>query len=616
MTPLALTGVALIACLCAFVELAGATTSTPAEKWVIAQARAGKLANLERKFPVVSDRVLRASFLEDLLTDSIPGVTVHRRGVRIAHAIVSGPLDLTNAEVIHETWLDDCEFPDAVDLGHAHFHKLLSLTGSRFKGDVNFNGAKIDNAFFIRNARFAGPVDFRLAQIAATVEADRSQFADVTEGVTFNSMKIGYTAFFRDARFAGPVDFQHAQFALNLEGARAQFTDLKEGANFRAMRVGQFALFHGAKFAGPVDFGKAQIGANFEAHEAEFTNAEKEARFNFIKVDGAAIFHNAKFAGLADFRNAHIASNFEASQTHFGGRTYFDSIRIDGRALFYDPLFDEAVYMADAKLLDLVLAAGQKRVPIKLKRFDLARTEIARELMVRDVEVAHLIAVSLRVSGPTVLSTLSVTARAELDLSSFSTISMSNVSWPSNAALHLGGMTFQKAMIDGDSSRVLHELIERAAYSADAYANLEQSLRRQGQVTQGDDVYVAMKRRERREVLKGIPRVRSLALDCLVRYGRSPEWAFGWSALFVAFGTWLFWGRENMQPRDPESSPTKYNAFWYSTALFLPVVRMSDTDDWMPREGRRFASVWVRVHIVAGWVLIPLGLAALTGVLK
>ncbi|UCC66802.1 MAG: hypothetical protein JSW32_02340, partial [Deltaproteobacteria bacterium] len=96
---------AVIQNLCNFAQ--GETPPPPnqklsAEKWVLEKVKRGELADLSKQFPEESDRVIRASFLEKLLTDSIKNVKVHRHGVRIAHAVLTEPVDLVNAEIPHE----------------------------------------------------------------------------------------------------------------------------------------------------------------------------------------------------------------------------------------------------------------------------------------------------------------------------------------------------------------------------------------------------------------------------------------------------------------------------------------------------------------------------------
>src|SRR5688500_17044376 len=70
-----------------------------AEKWVLKQMAAGRVADLKERFPDEAKRVLRTSFLEKLLTNTLKGITMHRHGVRIRNAVFVEALDLENAEI-------------------------------------------------------------------------------------------------------------------------------------------------------------------------------------------------------------------------------------------------------------------------------------------------------------------------------------------------------------------------------------------------------------------------------------------------------------------------------------------------------------------------------------
>ena len=70
-------------CTSSAVAKTGAGGSNPAEQWVVAQATAGEIADLSKKFPKEKDRKLSAHFLENLLTGTLPGLKLHRHGVRI-----------------------------------------------------------------------------------------------------------------------------------------------------------------------------------------------------------------------------------------------------------------------------------------------------------------------------------------------------------------------------------------------------------------------------------------------------------------------------------------------------------------------------------------------------
>ena len=71
-----------------------------------------------------------------------------------------------------------------------------------------------------------------------------------------------------------------------------------------------------------------------------------------------------------------------------------------------------------------------------------------------------------------------------------------------------------------------------------------------------------------------------------------------------------------MEPQKPADARRVYNRFWYSLDLFLPFVNLQADDVWKPKTNERFLRHYVRLHVMLGWILIPIVLAALTGLIK
>jgi hypothetical protein len=121
-------------------------------------------------------------------------------------------------------------------------------------------------------------------------------------------------------------------------------------------------------------------------------------------------------------------------------------------------------------------------------------------------------------------------------------------------------------------------------------------------------------------------------LYLLVGYGRRPWQAGIPCAVFVALGYVLFspkkmelqepedaprgYSGKKMELQEPEDAPRGYSRFWYSLGLFLPFVDLQAAKVWKPKADQTFLRNYVRAHIILGWILIPLVLAALTGLIK
>jgi len=246
-----------------------------------------------------------------------------------------------------------------------------------------------------------------------------------------------------------------------------------------------------------------------------------------------------------------------------------------------------------------------------------------------------------------------------LRVSDIKIINVTGVSWPeAQDSIQLDGLTYQIIsagdeipVVPGavthytrESWKDLLDLADGAIYSRNVYARLEDFFRSQGEDEIADKFFVAQKRRQRDETLGG-PRVPawwgSMLLDYLVLFGLGPHRAFGIGALFVLLGAGVYFGRSNMLPRNPNPSagrrerpapwprmgPMKRKfsflvleglwALGYSLDLFLPVIDLQLVTDWRPRGDVKFGAVrliYMRIQTLVGWILIPIGLLAVTGV--
>ncbi len=567
----------------------------PAEQWILKQIASGKVADLRENFSKESDRIISASFIEKLLTDSLKDVKVHWHGVRIAGAVVVDPIDLANAEIRHPTLLIDFHFKKEMDLSGSVFRKSLSFEGSSFK-QAKFNVIKVGGDAVFSKAVFLGSAVFTDAEIPGNFEAD-------------------------DAVFTGPAQFLRMDIAGMLLADRAQFQNAEGVTNFNSIKVGVAAFFNDAVFAGSVNFVKADIAGNFDADGAQFQNAQKAAQFATMKVGGSVFIRRAVFAGPVSFAFADIAENFEAHKTKFKNTSKganLNFIKVGGNTLFQGSVFSGELSMQNSELVSLVIQ-GHKETCCVLPLLDLRAAVLKSTLNIDDVKLRDIFAASLRVGGPTYLNRLTIEGEANLEHSSFITLALSDVSWPKNSNLvRLDGMTYQHISVgkEKESWRKLLELANQSRYSAAVYANLEAFFRREGYPGRADDVFVAQKERERDEFLGGLPWLSNLLLGILVRHGRSPHRAFALGVFFVFIGCLVFFRSDGMESQKAEDVARKYNALWYSLDLFLPFIDLQAASVWTPKHDRWFARNYMRVHTILGWVLIPIGLAAITGIIR
>ena len=198
--------------------------------------------------------------------------------------------------------------------------------------------------------------------------------------------------------------------------------------------------------------------------------------------------------------------------------------------------------------------------------------------------------------------------------------------WP--CEILASGLTFDDLTVtgEGNKSDLNNDFLEQASSSESAFLTYEQILRNRGDLTQADSVYSSMraKRRSelwrtsrgnfRRRVAGTIQIILDKAQSIFLGYGRFPEPPLLWSLGFVTLGTLLFERTRRMEQTKDAAEGTQYSRFWYSLELFLPVVELGMAKNWRPT--RSALRTYARLHQLAGWILVPASLAALTGAIK
>jgi uncharacterized protein YjbI with pentapeptide repeats len=450
----------------------------------------------------------------------------------------------------------------------AHFLEDL-LTGARpdvtlHRHGVQIIGACIDEPIDLENAqipcevslvscRFSSRVTFVNASFARTAVFTGSVFKTDAD---FYGMKIGYDAVFSKTVFEGPVRFHGANVAGVFFATQAQFRNKEKMADFEGMKVGSDAFFSNTVFEGTADFVVANILRSFYADEAQFNNKEKIATFEAMKVGFAAFFSKTVFEGPASFSGADIVTELDMTGAKFQNKqktANFKSMKVGGYAFFNDAVFEGPVALGDAE---------------------------------------------------------------------FGWLDLSSVFWPKVAAqFHMQGMSYKTILAareEPESHKALLKLADQSAYSADVYSHLEEFFLRQGYRADADEAFIAGKVGERQEYFRSgdwLGWLRSWVLDLLVGYGRKPWRAGIPCAVLVALGCVLF-SPKKMEAQNPEDTPRVYNRFWYSLGLFLPFVDLQSNKVWKPKADQTFLRNYMRVHILLGWILVPLVLAAVTGLIK
>ena len=481
----------------------GEAAVLPAEHWVFAQLRNNRPADLEARFPnSVDRRVLRATFLANLLVGRLNRPKDHWKQIVITNAVVEGAVHLRNEVIPYEIRLDGCEFRGGIDFSGSDFRRGASFQNAKFRGAANFIGTRLPGLLL-----------------------SGAHFYDGKHGANFNGLRVDGTVSIEGVEFWGPVNFVHAQIGGQLQAKRARFASEREPGNLQAMTVGHFAIFEEVWVA-------------------------------------------------------------------------------------------RSLQLEDSTFFSLSITGQHPEGPI-LPIVDVSRTTILHGFRIERVSIEQLIGTSMRVRGPASLVKDVIHDALDLRNSTFDTLDMSELIFPPRPEnARLSGVTYKH--IAAENNDALRRIPSKAAYSADVYVGLETFFHREGNVDLANDVFVDGKNRERQEILTGTGWLWSLFLYLLVRYGRSPQWALLWGLFLWTIGVVCFWKRERMEIAggSRDRPPIEYSSLSYSLDLLLPLVDLDSKKYWRPKSDRPLALFYMRVLIISGWVLIPIGLFSLTGLIK
>ena len=379
--------------------------------------------------------------------------------------------------------------------------------------------------------------------------------AIVREMVDLRNAEIACDTQLVRCRFEQGVNFSRSIFADGLSLAETAFHG---PANFSEMNVSRGFNFQKALFKQGANFEQLEVAGVLQAGGVIFADEKGTVTFNNLKAGSIACFTNALFAGAVDFKSSRVAGDLRFDGARFTHPTAFASFE------------------------------------------------------------------GLKVEGSTFFARAQFAGYASLKDSQFSALDLTQVKWPERKYgewLWLNGAGYQRisAGEERTSWSNLLALVDRAAhrsaYSSDIYSSLAQFYRREGYPREANQFLIAQKRRERDEALHGMQWWWSLFLDWFVGYGRSPERALLWSILIVSIGMLVF-RPHRMEPRTTNLKTDLYSPFWYTVDLFLPLIKLQDAELWKPRDNFWFARFWSRLHTMLGWALIPIAVAAWTGMLE
>jgi uncharacterized protein YjbI with pentapeptide repeats len=392
-----------------------------------------------------------------------------------------------------------------------------------------------------------------------------------------------------NAVIVGPVDVRNAEVSFQVALTWCTFLD-----DFNIMRAHftKGLSLAGSSFGfgscpGKLDAEFAKIEPDFALNDCTFHNSD--SFFNGISISQDWIIRRANFA-KADFTGATIGGDLYANKeqptdppTQFHRDADFEFVKVKQEAVLTDITFDGFVSFGGAEFKNLAIEGSTFNGNVnfkgtKIDNFYFGKPTINQTLTIEDTTFQY----------------------------------MAPEDWDALESYAI------KSNMDTNAK----------TYNAQLYTNLEALFQRHGHSDDADAIYIAGKERERNEMHIVGPSGKKMNLlwkpwsfikDKLVGYGRHQEYLLWWVLVFLAIGNWVFHREAGMKTKKREDARLyygRYSGFWYTLDLFLPIIGLGEAELWTPKDNRRWARFYKRIHIIAGALIIPIGLAAWTGIIK
>ena len=431
----------------------------------------------------------------------------------------------------------------------------------------------------------------------------RNATVDGQLSVSNATIKIALT--FDSCTFEDGIDLSSDIFMQSFSLTGSVVGELNSGApaNFIGDRFVGSVDISRTHFRNGVDFTGAKIGGSFSANGAQFESTEDPADFSNAAIRQQATFEDMCFGGDVDFSAAELSSLTMSGGSSCGSNS--------GKPPQINLLLTHATVSDTLTVQNLKLAGiGTQSAEV------MGNVSLQNVTPVRLADFTSSRLGNLAIDGFGSWLAVDDSSRPpmlRLDDARFDGLAVCR-------DVHQAPKGCAGQTAAANAAALLLQLLEKnnaSYFTPQQYLELERILQATGDAAGADDVYFRMRQEIRSHQLRDAP-ARWL-IDwlqyVLVGYGRRILWTVVWALAFIVFGMFLFNGHlEPSSENTEESQPGWDTQFWYSVDLLTP-MDLGVVKNWKlkPADPRRH---YAPLHRLAGWVLIPLIAAAITGIIK
>lgn len=420
--------------------------------------------------------------------------------------------------------------------------------------------------------------------------------AVVSDAIDLKDEEIQFPFSLSNFSFESDVLFRNASIRGDMNFGKSQFRKL---ADFEDIKVEGDVFFSEALFASGVSFLGAHIDRSLDCENSQFTATDKAALFENVQINMSAFFRKVVFKGPANFQTMNVAQNSLFDEATFNDAVSFVNAEIKKDFMVLGVQFKNEAQ--DPNLFGLKVHGNAVfNNSVFYGGLNLRKADIGGNLEFENVIASN--------------------TKREKSLSGLKADGILFDGAQFARPYFLNAMSYRLISYNMDDEALL-SFVGKSEYKPDVYSTLESFYQRSGDVYAARDVYVAWKNRERDAAFSKFP-LRGVWMwvqYVTTGYGKFLVRALLWALLFIIVGCVFFWkesGMETQNVNDAAKYQGRYHPIWYSLATFLPIVHLPDASIWTPRQDRKLARFYLRLHIIFGYLLIPIGLAAWTGIIK
>ncbi|HEY6348947.1 MAG TPA: pentapeptide repeat-containing protein [Candidatus Angelobacter sp.] len=588
--------------------------------------------------------------------------------ISLVRCTFEGSVDFSYSTFQKNLTISCTTFMAPVNFTGTTFDHDVRFTRTAFRGLRNkFTNTQVKGSFVAVRARFSGKTNFDDAELGPDVNFNYATF----KNASFDSTKVKGSAHFERTVFEGDADFTGMEVDGDLDFSDSHFTSQDKPSSFDVIKVGGDLSFDTTIFDGKISFdgscvrGSASFAASRIHNEADFEDMKVDGDLIFDKavIEGEATFVGLKIGGGGIFRGAQFCSNAKTrfDLTHFQGGAFFQDVSFTGKADFLGVQIDAGARFNGAKFNDTARFEASRFTG--LVEFRSGKWEFTENgfLKTTDYSGASFKEVAFdhaRFEQDACFDDAIFNGRVDFRDCTFRAIYFSEsgqvmqkdkMQEQFQADVDLRGCTYNQIHVNWESLLNYRRLLEskwgrfvrrhltfwrpilhrQRPYSRQPYRQLETFFSTAGQPEIGDEIYLECRRIERKQKRqKNFFRWLAdfLFYAALARYGVRPLRLIMLSLVLLMGGT-LFFSQPHTVKMKEAGAPapsvlSRLDALEVSLHQFLPVdIPMGE--QWVPspetRAGRlrikpsTFSTLFLKLP---GWILVPLGIAALTGLLR